>query len=137
MAKKKATQAEPKPANTRSLPPRRQSPPAEEKYAAELAFLQQFDDAERPDGWLLSPQSVVTFVCGSGGDKLKLARGKKAADGSQGLVISEKFVGDRAIVERCVVTWSANADCCWSVNPARRNPCCQNCWVPRYPEPVH
>lgn len=104
MAKKKATQAEPKPANTRSLPPRRQSPPAEEKYAAELAFLQQFDNAERPDGWLLSPQSVVTFVCGSGGDKLKLARGKKAADGSQGVVISEKFVGDRAIVERCVVT---------------------------------
>jgi len=79
-------------------PPDRQAPPAEDRYAEELAFLAAFDSAERPPGWQLSPQAVVTFIRGSDGQKLKLPGGPTS------LAIAEKFVGDRAIVERCVVT---------------------------------
>lgn len=103
---KKVAKAKPKPKPTPSVAPenRRQSPPAEEKYAEELAFLRVFDELDRPDGWLLSPQAVVTFICGSRGDKLKLPKGSAATGVPSTLMIAEKFVGDRAIVERCVVT---------------------------------
>jgi MoxR-like ATPase len=84
---------------------RKQSPPAEERYADELQFLRAWDSAKKPDGWVLSPQAVVTFICGSRGEPLRLAPGQ---DGkglqSNSLVIAEKFVGDRSLVERCVVT---------------------------------
>jgi MoxR-like ATPase len=73
-----------------------QSPPPEVRHADELAFLAAFDGGPRPPGWVLTPRAVVTFVCGSGGEEL--TAGKKR------LVIAEKFVGDRAIVERSVVT---------------------------------
>lgn len=69
-----------------------QAPPPEERYADELAALAAWDGGLRPPGWALTPRAVVTFVCGSRGEALG------------GVVISEKFVGDRALVERCVVT---------------------------------
>lgn len=107
-AKKKAAKSAP--ASATSVPSseaaardRRQSPPAEDVYAAELAFLSAYDDAPRPAGWRLSPAAVVTFICGSGKEKLKLPHGAKA-EGPTSLEIAEKFVGERAIVERCVVT---------------------------------
>jgi MoxR-like ATPase len=75
-----------------------QSPPPEERHAEELAFLAAWDDGPRPPGWKLTPRAVVTFVVGSGGP---LKAGGKA--GST-MTISEKFVGDRALVERSVVT---------------------------------
>ena len=74
-----------------------QLPPAELRYAAELDVLRQIDKHPRPRGWLLSPQAVVDFVCGSGGEKVGLT--KAAAR-----VIEEKFVGPREVVQRCVVT---------------------------------
>ncbi|GAA3387655.1 ATP-binding protein [Cryptosporangium minutisporangium] len=74
----------------------RQVDPAEYTYAEELAFLARYDGGPRPPGWRLTPRAVVTFVLGSGGDALRV--------GSDRLVISAKFVGDRALVERCVVT---------------------------------
>jgi MoxR-like ATPase len=81
-----------------------QAPPPEERHAEELAFLAVWDSGPRPPGWKLTPRAVVTFVCGSRGDPLTVDRpGKKKGD-KQELVISEKFVGDRALVERCVVT---------------------------------
>jgi MoxR-like ATPase len=84
---------------------RRQAPPAEERFAEELSFLAALDDRPRPEGWLLSPQMVVRFIVGSGGEKLKLAKGAKVSkDVPRALEISEKFVGERALVERCVVT---------------------------------
>lgn len=83
--------------------PEIQSPPAEVLYAEELAFLRAWDEGPRPPGWQLSPRAVVTFVCGSRGEKLSLPKGAKS-DGAKSLVIPEKFVGDRAIVERSVVT---------------------------------
>ena len=82
----------------------RQAPPAEERFAVELAFLRAIDDAPRPPGWRLSPRQVVTFVCGSG-DKLTAPKGADLPEGvPRRLQITEKFVGDRALVERAVVT---------------------------------
>lgn len=74
-----------------------QLPPAELRYAEELELLRQIDKHPRPRGWLLSPQAVVDFVCGSGGEKVGPT--KAAAR-----VIEEKFVGPREVVQRCVVT---------------------------------
>ncbi|CAM3134566.1 ATP-binding protein [Stackebrandtia soli] len=64
---------------------KRQVDPAEVRYADELKLLTA-DKGPRPPGWHLTPAAVVTFVVGDG------AR------------ISRKFVGDRALVERAVIT---------------------------------
>lgn len=87
--------------------PVHQSPPFEALYATELEFLSRWDQGPKPPGWLLSPRAVVTFVVGSQGEKLKLEKGeqkKGKSDVPRALEIAEKFVGDRALVERCVVT---------------------------------
>ncbi len=73
-----------------------QAPPPEQVFATELEFLAKWDDGQRPPNWKLTPRAVVTFIVGSRGEALK------AANAAQ--VITEKFVGDRALVERCVVT---------------------------------
>ncbi|MEO3816413.1 AAA family ATPase [Plantactinospora sp. B24E8] len=82
--------------------------PAEIRYATELAFLAAYDDGPRPPGWALTPRAVVTFVQGSGGEPLTLPADRRTApDGTDlpgTLVVPAKFVGDRALVERCVVT---------------------------------
>ncbi|WP_326659286.1 AAA family ATPase [Streptomyces canus] len=82
--------------------PARQTLPAEERFATELAFLAAHDDSRRPPGWLLTPRAVITFVCGSGGEALKLPQAPEGLPDE--LVIAPKFVGERALVERCVVT---------------------------------
>nr|WP_228447047.1 AAA family ATPase [Streptomyces paludis] len=69
----------------------------EDRFAAELAFLAAYDTGPRPPSWRLTPRAVVLFVCGSDGEPLR-------APGGEQLVVSRKFVGDRALVERCVVT---------------------------------
>ncbi|NUS74924.1 MAG: AAA domain-containing protein [Streptomyces sp.] len=84
-----------------ALPPR-QTLPAEERFATELAFLAAHDDGPRPPGWLLTPRAVITFVCGSGGEALKLPETHPELPDE--LVVAPKFVGERALVERCVVT---------------------------------
>ncbi|GAB4210472.1 MAG: AAA family ATPase [Roseiflexaceae bacterium] len=69
-----------------------QRPPAELLYADELARLAEADgDAPRPEGWRLTPRSVLAFVLG---------------DPKRG--ISPKFVGSRAMLERCVVALATN-----------------------------
>ena len=81
-----------------------QAPPPELLHATELAFLEHHDAGPRPPGWRLTPRAVVTFVCGSGGEILKLPKGARPPDGlPKQLAIREKFVGDRGIVERSVV----------------------------------
>ncbi|WP_436521036.1 ATP-binding protein [Actinoplanes sp. HUAS TT8] len=70
----------------------RQIDPPEHRYADELAFLASADDGARPPGWRMTPRAVVTFITGSGGRPVN------------GRVIEPKFVGERALVERCVVT---------------------------------
>ena len=85
--------------------PERQIVPPEDRYATELAFLAAYDDGPRPPAWRLTPRAVVTFVMGSDGRALKLPEGAGTPDGApRRLVVEGKFVGDRALVERCVVT---------------------------------
>ncbi len=79
-----------------AAPPVVQAPPPEQVYANELALLAEWDEGPRPPSWRLTPKAVVTFIVGSRGEPLRA--------GSTSLVIGEKFVGDRALVERCVVT---------------------------------
>ncbi|MFB7155210.1 ATP-binding protein, partial [Streptomyces virginiae] len=85
-----------------SAPAARQVLPAEERHAAELAFLAAHDTGPRPPGWAPTPRAVVTFVCGSDGTELALP--KRRAGLPAKLAIAPKFVGERALVERCVVT---------------------------------
>lgn len=73
----------------------------EDLFRTELSFLADHDTGTRPPGWLLTPQAVVTFVCGS--DK-PLAVKQRTTDGPNRLEITRKFVGDRALIERCVIT---------------------------------
>src|SRR5437660_8938824 len=80
-----------------------QQVPAEELHARELAFLAAWDGGERPRGWRLTPRAAVTFVSGSNGEQLRLPRG--AGSGlPRSLIVPAKFVGNRALVERAVVT---------------------------------
>ncbi|MFJ3669551.1 AAA family ATPase [Streptomyces sp. NPDC090106] len=90
------------PTDTVTALPARQTLPAEERFATELAFLAAHDDGPRPPGWLLTPRAVITFICGSDGEPLKLSAADPTLPGE--LVIAPKFVGERALVERCVVT---------------------------------
>jgi len=78
----------------------RQIQPPEDLYADELAFLAAYDTGPRPPAWRLTPRAVVTFVMG--GEELKLPEPVEGLPRT--LTISAKFVGERALVERCVVT---------------------------------
>lgn len=80
-----------------------QAPPPEARFAEELAFLAAWDGGPRPPGWHLTPKAVVHFVAGSKGEALSLP-GKAPKGVPKSLAIPEKFVGERALVERCVVT---------------------------------
>ena len=77
-------------------PPDAQAPPPEQIHAEELALLERWDDGPRPPSWRLTPRAVVTFIVGSDDEALRA--------GGASRVIGEKFVGERALVERCVVT---------------------------------
>jgi MoxR-like ATPase len=69
------------------MPTDAQRPPAELRYADELARLAASDDHPRPPGWNLSLRAVRTFLMG---------------DEAQG--IEPKFVGDPALIERAMVS---------------------------------
>ncbi|THV30702.1 ATP-binding protein [Glycomyces paridis] len=77
--------------DTTTAEPRLQRPPAERRYADELAKLAAEDDAPRPPGWALSLQAARTFVVG---------------DESRG--ITRKFVGDPSLIDRALVTLATN-----------------------------
>ncbi|MFD9421737.1 MULTISPECIES: AAA family ATPase [unclassified Streptomyces] len=64
-----------------------QRPPAEVRYADELAALRAADRDPRPPGWELSLRAARRFVIG---------------DGSAG--VSRKFVGNPSLVDRALVT---------------------------------
>jgi MoxR-like ATPase len=69
-----------------------QRPSAEVLYADELQALAKRDaDAPRPEGWYLTPRSVLSFILGD--SKLR---------------IEPKFVGERSFVERCIVALATN-----------------------------
>ncbi len=62
-------------------------PPAEARYASELATLAAADRFPKPAGWRLSPRAVRTFLLG---------------DPRQG--IARKFYGDDPLVDRAIVS---------------------------------
>jgi MoxR-like ATPase len=68
-----------------------QRPPAEVRYADELARLRADDDGERPPGWALSLTAARRFVVG---------------DDRSG--ISRKFVGDPSLIDRALVALATN-----------------------------
>jgi MoxR-like ATPase len=78
--------------NSTSIPHDVQRPAAEALYADELARLAAADAGQpRPEGWQLTPRSVLAFVLGD-----------------QTRNISAKFVGSRSLLERCVVALATN-----------------------------
>ena len=77
---------------------------AEEQYATELAFLAAYDQGPKPPGWLLTPRAVVTFVCGETGLRLDKDAKTEHPELPARMDITAKFIGDRSLVERCVVT---------------------------------
>jgi MoxR-like ATPase len=107
MAKKKPSDdlADPPTPPRAKVPAPVQQPPAEERFADELAFLRAVDTAPRPQGWLLSPERVVDFVCGTQGEAIRAPSAAELPAGApRSRVIAPKFVGARALVERSVVT---------------------------------
>lgn len=103
MAKKKTTTS--RAGSNSDKAPDIQLASAEVRFSDQLAFLHAIDDAARPPGWLLSPVRVVEFICGTRGEALRApASIKLPAKLPKSLVIPPKFVGPRALVERCVVT---------------------------------
>jgi MoxR-like ATPase len=87
MARKRSRE-EPMPDTSSDL----QRPPAENLYGDELARLAEAEAGQpRPRGWKLTPRSVVRFVLGH-----------------EGLQVTPKFVGQRSLVERCVVALATN-----------------------------
>ncbi|HYU85127.1 MAG TPA: AAA family ATPase [Kribbellaceae bacterium] len=65
--------------------------PAEQVFADELARLADADGHPRPDGWKLSPRAVRGFVLGD-----------------EKLDVRQKFYGDDALIDRCIVTLMSN-----------------------------
>ena len=64
-----------------------QRPPAEVRFADELARLRAADTAARPPGWALSVQAARRFVVGD-----------------PRLDVSRKFVGDPSLIDRALIT---------------------------------
>ncbi len=90
--------------NVTNPKPRMVRPPAETVYAEELTALIANDTGAKPPGWRLSPRSVRQFILGSDGAGLAHTQdGKKVKT-----VITQKFYGDDALVERCIVTLLGN-----------------------------
>jgi len=63
--------------------------PAEKLYAAELEALIAADKGRVPAGWQMSPQAVLTFICGG-------MAGER--------VITPKYIGNRRLVEMAIAT---------------------------------
>ncbi|MDQ1086763.1 MULTISPECIES: AAA family ATPase [unclassified Siphonobacter] len=63
---------------------------AEEQFAHELEELQKQDNGQRPPNWILTPQSVVTYLMGG---TLK-----------NGFEVSPKYIGSRRLMEIAVAT---------------------------------
>ena len=74
-------------------------PPMEITYAEQLKALAENDSAVRPENWRLSPEAVRTFILGS----------RKPIEYSGGSIeIDKKYLGNDALVERCIITLTGN-----------------------------
>lgn len=75
-------------------------PQAEVRYKEELEALRLWDtDNKKPQNWLLSPKAVRLFILGS----------PTPIDCSgQKITIRKKYLGNDALVERCIITLAGN-----------------------------
>src|SRR3954465_7114863 len=78
-------------------------PPAEVVFAEQLAALSASDKSARPAGWKLSPRAVRQFIIGADAPIAHSWHGAKTRT-----VVTQKFYGDDALVERCIVTLLGN-----------------------------
>ncbi len=76
--------------------------PAEVLFAHELDALRQNESDTPPLSWKLAPRSVLTYILG-GATLSATIDGKK-----QQVEITRKFFGDKAIVERAIVTLASD-----------------------------
>ncbi len=74
-------------------------PPVEVRYQKELAALAALDEGKRPLNWKLSPRAVRTFILGS--QKPLLLDGEE-------ITVRKKYLGNDALVERCIITLAGN-----------------------------
>ncbi|NBH33502.1 AAA family ATPase [Clostridiaceae bacterium] len=74
-------------------------PPVEVRYQKELEALAALDTAPRPVNWKMSPKAVRTFILGS--------RQPLSWNGEE-IVIRKKYLGNDALVERCIITLAGN-----------------------------
>lgn len=74
-------------------------PPVEVMYREELEALKACDTGKKPLNWQLSPQAVRTFILGS--------RSPVTFEGRD-IYIEKKYLGNDALVERCIVTLAGN-----------------------------
>ena len=74
-------------------------PPVEVRYKKELDALQALDTGKRPTNWKLSPKAVRTFILGS--------REPVCLNGEE-IIIRKKYLGNDALVERCIITLAGN-----------------------------
>ncbi len=95
--KTRTTKSAPKPSsNTANEDVLRE--PAEVQFATQIEALRQNDSTTPPASWVLSPKSVLDYIVGGRRVKAKI-------DGkTQDVEITKKFFGDKAIVERAIVT---------------------------------
>lgn len=68
-------------------------------YQEELEALAANDNGERPANWQLSPKAVRDFILG---------RDKPLEHNGKSITISQKFYGDNALVERCIVALASS-----------------------------
>lgn len=75
-------------------------PQAEQRYRDELEALQIWDQGNRkPANWRLSPKAVRLFILGSR---------SPVRCGGQTFTIRKKYLGNDALVERCIITLAGN-----------------------------
>jgi len=86
-----------------SAAPQMVRPPAEVVHAEELAALASNDTSSKPPGWKLSPRAVRQFIVGAQSPLTHTWQGDKKKT-----VVTQKFYGDDALVERCIVTLLGN-----------------------------
>ena len=75
-------------------------PQAEQRYQEELSALRLWDqDNRKPQNWLLSPKAVRLFILGSP---------RPVRCGGREITIRKKYLGNDALVERCIITLAGN-----------------------------
>lgn len=74
-------------------------PPVEVRYKEELEALKNTDTGSKPENWQMSPKAVRTFILGS--SKPIVYNGKE-------FLVEKKYLGNDALVERCIVTLAGN-----------------------------